>query len=653
MLRRLFAGALALALSIGFATDTSAQTGQGASPLTGAKGGTNNGFMQFSGPAAPIKTYVMPNVSGTIAMLEVVQTWTGAQSFPDGNLILLGAISGTSTLKAPAIGGGTATLFPGTDTVAGTAAAQTLTNKTLDGANNTFSNIPFSALTGTLPVTKGGTGIASAAQHDIIVGTAANTLAAKSLPDCPDTGGQHLNYVRSTQAFECGTSGDGAGGGGGAGGAWTNTPIAKTGPYAPVTGDCGGTVSLGGNTAYALTLNAASGFADGCPFLVIVTDSRGKLIIPQLASSSTSFTIGIGLKAFITAAGLPIVDPLQRYRVYSLANPANWMSGKVEYSGTTFSVTVDAFGGSGTFSDWQIAPEIRLWPGQWSWVTGRNSVWRVNNPPRWKLPNTTELCVRPDGSDSNDGLPAGTDCLQTIQEALLIIGREWDGGGYRACNIGLYAGGSNTFGPGSQTGESVGCYITMTIRSNGLTWTHTNSCYSFGDKSTFIIDARLVPAFTLRCNTANNPSRCAFNQHQTSIFDMFGTFQYVPSGDKDCLLFVDADGRATIDATLVIGDGTLPAKAFESLFNCDDNCASIQVSGSIGCSANVTPGRAFIARSGSKINTNVSWTACTGFAASLVTGGSKMMRNGTAIPGGVSLLNPDGSTGGQLSDGKI
>jgi hypothetical protein len=216
MLRRLLAGALALAFSIGFVVNgASAQTGQGVSPLTGSKGGTNNGFMQFSGPAATMKTYVLPNLSGTLATLEAVQTWTGAQSFADGKLILLGATSGSTTLKAPATGGGTATLFPGTDTVTGIAATQTLTNKTLDGASNTFSNIPFGAVTGTLPVSKGGTGIASVAQHDIVIGTAANTLTPKSLPDCPDVGGKHLNYVSATQDLRCGTSGDGIGGGGG------------------------------------------------------------------------------------------------------------------------------------------------------------------------------------------------------------------------------------------------------------------------------------------------------------------------------------------------------------------------------------------------------------------------------------------------------
>lgn len=90
-----------------------------------------NAFVRFAGPAVTPKTYTLANVSDTIALLGQIQTWTGAQSYTDGTLILLGATSGSSTLKAPATGGGTATLFPGSDTIVGLAATQTLTGKTL------------------------------------------------------------------------------------------------------------------------------------------------------------------------------------------------------------------------------------------------------------------------------------------------------------------------------------------------------------------------------------------------------------------------------------------------------------------------------------------------------------------------------------------
>jgi hypothetical protein len=45
-----------------------------------------------------------------------------------------------------------------------------------------------------------------AAANQLLVGTAANTFSLKTVPDCTDTGGNHINYTQSTNAFSCGTS---------------------------------------------------------------------------------------------------------------------------------------------------------------------------------------------------------------------------------------------------------------------------------------------------------------------------------------------------------------------------------------------------------------------------------------------------------------
>lgn len=49
--------------------------------LAGSRGGTGNGFMQFSGPATATKTFTLPNASDTIACLGQAQTFTAAQRF--------------------------------------------------------------------------------------------------------------------------------------------------------------------------------------------------------------------------------------------------------------------------------------------------------------------------------------------------------------------------------------------------------------------------------------------------------------------------------------------------------------------------------------------------------------------------------------------
>jgi hypothetical protein len=53
---------------------------------------------------------------------------------------------------------------------------------------------------------------ATAAAHTVQVTTTANTaVTAKVVPDCTDTGGNHLNFTQSSDAFSCGTSGGGSG----------------------------------------------------------------------------------------------------------------------------------------------------------------------------------------------------------------------------------------------------------------------------------------------------------------------------------------------------------------------------------------------------------------------------------------------------------
>lgn len=131
-----------------------AQVNPGTTPLSGSKGGTNNAWMQFSGPtSSTIKTFFLPNVSDTIATLGTPRTWTAAQSFTDADLILLGATSGSSVLHAPATSGGNVTFFTGNDTVVGRASTDTLTNKTFNFANNTMA--------GQLAIANGGTGQAT------------------------------------------------------------------------------------------------------------------------------------------------------------------------------------------------------------------------------------------------------------------------------------------------------------------------------------------------------------------------------------------------------------------------------------------------------------------------------------------------------------
>lgn len=140
-------------------------------------GGTGNGFAKFSGPATSEKTFTLPNASSTIltdnAAVTVAQGGTGATT-------LTGILKGNGTSAVTAVTAPSGTIVGDTDTQTLTnktltspaittptgivkgdvglgnvdntsdatkdAATATLTNKTIDGDDNTLQDIPASAI---------------------------------------------------------------------------------------------------------------------------------------------------------------------------------------------------------------------------------------------------------------------------------------------------------------------------------------------------------------------------------------------------------------------------------------------------------------------------------------------------------------------------
>ena len=88
----------------------------------------------------------------TIPLLNGANTWSGVQSFNSGDLVLKGATSGSTTVNAAAAASGVLTLPGATDTLTANATAATLTNKTINCANNTCTVRLATDVTGNLPV---------------------------------------------------------------------------------------------------------------------------------------------------------------------------------------------------------------------------------------------------------------------------------------------------------------------------------------------------------------------------------------------------------------------------------------------------------------------------------------------------------------------
>ena len=98
--------------------------------------------------------------------------------------------------------------------VVGLTATQTLTNKTIDGGNNTFSNIKLTSTTGTLPITRGGTGatISSVARTNLGVAIGSDvqsySVNLDSLASLNPSSNDHFVLSNNTNSYKLSSPSD-------------------------------------------------------------------------------------------------------------------------------------------------------------------------------------------------------------------------------------------------------------------------------------------------------------------------------------------------------------------------------------------------------------------------------------------------------------
>lgn len=106
---------------------------------------------------------------------------------------------------AKAIGAGVTTITPTTSTISGAASLALAQN---EGVIVWSNGTNYEALRlGQFPASS----ISTPTDDTILVGNGI-TFQNKAVPDCTDTGGNHLNYTASSNTISCGTSGGGSGG---------------------------------------------------------------------------------------------------------------------------------------------------------------------------------------------------------------------------------------------------------------------------------------------------------------------------------------------------------------------------------------------------------------------------------------------------------
>jgi hypothetical protein len=133
--------------------------------LPTANGGTNNAFIAWSGPATSTKTYTLPNATSTIltsnAAVTPAQGGTGLSSYTTG--MILHATAGTTLAGLADVATGNALLSGGVGVVPAYGKVGLTTH-----------------VSGTLPVTNGGTGLASYTTGDIPYASSGTSLAGRA-----------------------------------------------------------------------------------------------------------------------------------------------------------------------------------------------------------------------------------------------------------------------------------------------------------------------------------------------------------------------------------------------------------------------------------------------------------------------------------------
>ena len=133
--------------------------------------------------------------AGITGTLGVANGGTGATTLANGEL-LTGAGAGAVTTTAIPAGG-----------LVGVSATQTLTNKTMDGGSNTFTNININtSTTGTLSVENGGTGSASLTSGNVLVGTGTSAVTTTKAAPTGDFVGTSDNQTLTNKTLDDATN---------------------------------------------------------------------------------------------------------------------------------------------------------------------------------------------------------------------------------------------------------------------------------------------------------------------------------------------------------------------------------------------------------------------------------------------------------------
>lgn len=237
--------------------------------LPGASGGTNNGFMQFSGPATALKTFTLPNATATILTdantVTAPQGGTGQSSYAIGDLLYASASNALSKLADVATGN--AMISGGV------------------GVAPLYGKIGLTThVSGTLPVANGGTNSASAS------GTALDNITGFA------STGFLTRTGAGTYAFQSTTNGI------------TNANLAQAAAYTIKGNATGSTANVTDISIPALTLKASPVSGD----IVLLVDSAASNALKYTTVSALSSAGSVASLNTETGAVVLLPEPQGR-----------------------------------------------------------------------------------------------------------------------------------------------------------------------------------------------------------------------------------------------------------------------------------------------------------------------------------------------------
>lgn len=182
-------------------------------------------------------------------------------------------------------GAATLTVPTSSDTFVGRATTDTLTNKSISGSSNTFTNIPAAtALTGQVPVANGGTGLSSVATNGILYGQGSSALAVAS------AGSQYQSFIAGSGGVPAFSA------------VALNQSAAVSGQLAVANGGTGASTLTANNLIVGNGSSAVTFIAPGTSGYVLT--SNGSVWSAQPPSSGApSLNGGSGSPQAVTAAG--------------------------------------------------------------------------------------------------------------------------------------------------------------------------------------------------------------------------------------------------------------------------------------------------------------------------------------------------------------